>query len=108
MCVYKIEEIAEKVCPIAQQYGVGKIYLFGSCARGDATENSDVDLFIDAEKVHGFRFFGLYADLEEALQKKIDLSTEVQITQSRNNPLYQRFVEEIKSDRMVIYSGNDV
>lgn len=48
MCVYKIEEIAERVRPIAERYGVGKIYLFGSYARGEATEESDIDLLVDA------------------------------------------------------------
>ena len=38
---YTIEEIKDKVTPIAQKYGVKRISLFGSYARGEATENSD-------------------------------------------------------------------
>lgn len=41
---YTIEEIKNIVEPIARKYGVARIYLFGSFARGDVTENSDVDL----------------------------------------------------------------
>lgn len=52
MCVYKIEEIAERVRPIAERYGVGKIYLFGSYARGEATEESDIDLLVDASEIY--------------------------------------------------------
>lgn len=69
MCVYKIEEIAERVRPIAERYGVGKIYLFGSYARGEATEESDIDLLVDAENIHGLEYFGLWDDFERALEK---------------------------------------
>ncbi|MCM1335368.1 MAG: nucleotidyltransferase domain-containing protein [Bacteroides sp.] len=91
MCVYKIEEIAERVRPIAERvrpiaervrpiaerYGTGKIYLFGSYARGEATEESDIDLLVDAEgRLRGFfAFGGLYGDLKDALRKELDLVT---------------------------------
>ena len=44
---YTIEEIKTILEPIARKYGVERVYLFGSYARGDATENSDVDLRVD-------------------------------------------------------------
>lgn len=56
-------------------YGVKKIALFGSYARGDATQDSDVDLLVEFEKGRG-----LYRDhtnlldfLEDKLQKPVDL-----------------------------------
>ena len=42
--IYTIEELREIITPIAIQHNVEKVYLFGSYARGEATENSDVDL----------------------------------------------------------------
>ena len=42
--IYTIDEIREKVKPIAEKYGIEKVWLFGSYARGEATEESDVDL----------------------------------------------------------------
>lgn len=42
-----IHDIQEIVSSLGSQYGVEKIYLFGSYARGDADENSDIDLRID-------------------------------------------------------------
>ncbi len=103
MCVYKIEEIAERVRPIAEHYGTGSIYLFGSYARGEATEDSDIDLLVDAENVPGIKFFGLYEDLRETFDKEIDLVTFGQIEQNRNVPLYKRFIEEVELDKKVIY-----
>ena len=104
MSVYTIEEIAEKVRPIAERYNLGKVYLFGSYARGEATEDSDIDLLVDAEKIKGmFALGGLYSDLEEALDKKIDMVTFGQIEQSRGDPLYKRFIDEVELDRKAIY-----
>ena len=46
MC-YTIEEIKEKTVPLAKDFGIQTMYLFGSYARGEANDNSDVDIFID-------------------------------------------------------------
>lgn len=106
MCVYEIEEIAERVRPIAERYGVGKIYLFGSYARGEATEESDIDLLVEAENIKSlFGLGGFYSDLEDALQKRLDLITTEQVNQSRNNPLHKRFIQELELDRKEIYNA---
>lgn len=104
MCVYKIGEIAEKIRPIAENYKIDKVCLFGSYARGEAVEESDIDLIINSDKLRGLKFFGLYEDLKEAFQKNVDLLTEDQIERNRSDPLYKKFIEEIENDRMVIYS----
>lgn len=104
--IYTIDEIRERIKPIVKKYNIETVYLFGSYARGNATEESDVDLLVNADNVPGIKFFGLYADLEEALEKKIDLITEAQILQSRNSPLHKRFIKEVETDRKVIYNDN--
>lgn len=104
MCVYRMEELTEKIRPIAENYKIDKVYLFGSYARGEAIEESDIDLIINADKLKGLKFFGFYEDLKETFQKNVDLITEEQINRSRSNPLYQRFIEELEADRKVIYS----
>ena len=48
-------------------------YLFGSYARDEATENSDVDLLIVAPQLKGFNFASLHHDLRAALKKDVDL-----------------------------------
>ena len=47
MKTYTLEEIREIVSRLAAQYGAKRVYLFGSFARGDMTESSDIDLRID-------------------------------------------------------------
>lgn len=46
-----VEEIREKILPVCQKYAINEAYLFGSYARGDATEDSDVDLRIVVQAV---------------------------------------------------------
>ena len=104
--IYTIDEIKERINPIVKKYNIEIVYLFGSYARGEATEESDVDLLVNADNVPGLKFFGLYTDLEEALEKEVDLITERQLSQSRNDPLHKRFVKEVELDRKVIYNDN--
>lgn len=47
--IYSINEIKEKLAPIATEYGVNKILLFGSYSRREATPENDLDFYI-AEK----------------------------------------------------------
>lgn len=69
---YTIEEIKTIVEPIARKYGVERVYLFGSYARDDITENSDVDLRVDKGSLKGmFALCGLYTEIEGALQMKV-------------------------------------
>jgi predicted nucleotidyltransferase len=77
MNVYTIDEIRKRVAAPARRYGVKKVYLFGSYARGNATETSDIDLCVDSGGAIRtlFQLSGLYADMEDALQRKIDLVT---------------------------------
>ena len=74
--VYTIEQIRRIVCPIAAAYGIKSMRLFGSYARGEATEASDVDLLIDRGNIRsGFILGGLYADLRDSLKKDLDMVT---------------------------------
>ena len=76
--VYTIQEIRSKVMPLLVKYRIPAMYLFGSYARGDATEDSDIDFLIDTtgtELTSLLRLGALDCDLEEAFQKPIDLIT---------------------------------
>lgn len=64
--------IKKSICKIAKKYNIERIYLFGSYAKGDATEQSDIDLYMDS-KLFGLDYFGFVEVLRETLRKKIDL-----------------------------------
>lgn len=76
--VYTLAEIKNKVMSILEKYRIPAMYLFGSYARGNATEDSDIDFLIDTtgtDLTSLLRLGALYCDLEEAFQKPIDLIT---------------------------------
>lgn len=58
--IYTMEEIRDRISPVAAKRSVEKIYLFGSYAKGKATETSDVDLFVEAPKIHGIFALGVF------------------------------------------------
>jgi len=94
---YTIEEIKTIVEPIARKYGVARVYLFGSYARGDVTENSDVDLRVDKGSLKGmFALCGLYTEIEEALQMKVDVLT--------TGSLEDDFLRKIQKEEVLLYA----
>ena len=95
---YTIEEIKTVVEPIARKYGVERVYLFGSYARGDVTENSDIDLRVDKGSLKGmFALCGLYTEIEEALQTKVDVLT--------TGSLENDFLHKIRKEEVLLYGG---
>ena len=74
-----------------------KAWLFGSYARGEQQENSDVDILVVLDKSQpiGLSFFGMLNDLEELLGKNVDLVTEGSLL-----PFAQ---ESAEHDKVLIY-----
>ena len=72
--LYTVQQIREKTVPIAKRYGIQNLRLFGSYARGDARDNSDVDLRIDRGNLTRlFSYYALVEELEQALSCHVDL-----------------------------------
>lgn len=70
--VLSLAKIKDTCSKIFKSLDVEYCYLFGSYAKGKATEVSDVDLLISTS-VSGLAYFGLVEDLREQLGKKVDL-----------------------------------
>ena len=92
----KIQEIQEIVTPIARRYGVERMYLFGSCARGTNTEESDIDLRIDKGQVQGLQMAFLLSDLEDALHQPVDLLS--------TTALDDGFLQSIAKEEKLLYA----
>lgn len=65
--------IQQQIKPILLKYGVKKAALFGSYATNQQDQNSDVDIIIEPPKGMGIEFIGLKHELEDTLNKKVDL-----------------------------------
>jgi hypothetical protein len=60
---------------LASRYGVKRLALFGSFARGEQGNASDVDMVVELERPLGFEFVDLAERLERTLGRKVDLLT---------------------------------
>ena len=106
--VYTVEQIAQRILPVAQKYGLKAVYLFGSYARGTATESSDIDLLIDTSGTNIKSLLSLsavYCDLEDALHKNIDLITVSSLEQKTRMQGDLQFREAIKQERVSIFAA---
>ena len=70
--ILSLEDITRICADVFAAYPVDFCYLFGSYAKGKASEESDVDLLICSD-ITGLRFFELAERLRESLHKKVDL-----------------------------------
>lgn len=68
---------------LAQKYKVKTIGVFGSYARGEQTENSDIDILVEFNEPVGFLFIHLADFLEQILKTKVDLLTPEAIKPNR-------------------------
>lgn len=72
--VFALTDIANLIKPIVRKYGVKEIYLFGSYARGDADEDSDLDFLVfGGENFKLTMIFALAEELRETLKKNVDV-----------------------------------
>ena len=104
--IYTVEELKKRIEPIAKRYELPTVYLFGSYARGEATDDSDVDILIDrsGSKVRTLvDFCGLNNDFEECIGKKVDLVTMQTLEQKRTKMRSAEFIQTVHSEKVVIY-----
>ena len=91
-----LRELTAAVSPIADSYGVEKLYLFGSRARGEARADSDYDFLISKGQVQTlFLHAALWQELEDALQAPVDLITDT------SNDL--DLIEQARKDAVLLY-----
>ncbi len=105
--IYTLEEISRRVRPVAEKYHLKAVYVFGSYARGEAREDSDVDLLVDDTDsgLRGWDYGGLYNDLEDALEKELDMVTVGALEQPVRHKSDILFRETVKKERLEIYAA---
>ncbi|WP_106627909.1 nucleotidyltransferase family protein [Selenomonas massiliensis] len=90
-----IPRIRECIAPVCKKYPIRRAYLFGSYARGNATEKSDVDLRIEGDIKSFFMLGGIYSELSDALGTELDLLSRL--------PDSEAFKENLKKDEVLLY-----
>lgn len=68
----------EALLKLAAKHGASNVRVFGSVARGEATEDSDLDLLVDQDwsRLSGWGGMELVVELEDLLERRVDVATE--------------------------------
>ncbi|MBI5894051.1 MAG: nucleotidyltransferase domain-containing protein [Deltaproteobacteria bacterium] len=75
-----------------QNFGVTKIGLFGSYARGETREGSDIDIVVEVKKPDLFNLIGVKQAIEEAFRRNVDI---VRLRDKMNKFLKQRIERDV-------------
>ena len=95
--IFTIGDIKDLVRPIAEKYKVKEIYLFGSYARGEADESSDLDFLVfGGENFKLTMIFSLAEDLRKVLKKDVDVFEISEINKDSN------FYNVIMKERLLV------
>ncbi len=104
--IYTLDDLKQKITPIARKYDIPAVFIFGSYARGEATSDSDIDVLIDrrgSKIVTMFDLGAFYNDLDESLGKTLDLVTEDALDQDEVRRRTPWFSENLKREMVTIY-----
>jgi len=95
--VRTIDDIKAAIDPVVREYGVKRIALFGSYARGEATPKSDIDFhLIDTGGIWGyFKLCGFKQALENCLGADVDVLTTGSMT--------GEILEKVQKDEVLVF-----
>ena len=92
--ILTIKQIKDRILPILAKHNIHEVYLFGSYARGEAKNTSDVDIYCEAGDIKTFIDQGfLEEELEESLGKKVDILF-------IGTRLNDYFIEQLEGDKI--------
>ena len=102
--MFFFEDQNEAIKALCEANRVKHLYAFGSVTRDDFDKDSDIDLIVDFDETDPYLYTDLYFnlkfELEELLQRKIDLLEDRAIQN-------QTFRQELDSSKVLIYEQKD-
>ena len=96
--MYATEDLLAKVLPLLVKYPVRRAALFGSYARKDQNDDSDLDILLEFSEPIGLSYGSLYLDLKEAVPVAVGLMT---VSGLEEQPEY--FKQSVLRDMEVFY-----
>lgn len=108
--IYTINEIQNIIVPLAKEYDLAKVYLFGSYARGGADENSDVDLRLEGARCLQDEL-ALCSLIPDALGKEVDILFTEDLRRILNDPkvddtrrgMTRFFIRHMRESEVLLY-----
>ena len=96
--IYSIDEIKEMIKLILINTEVERAILFGSYAKNNPSQNSDIDILIHSEgKIKGLKFFSIIETIKETFNKDVDVIEKSEIDKG------SKIEDEIKKTGVLIY-----
>lgn len=94
-----IIEKREQILNVAKKYGAQSVRVFGSVARGDEDENSDIDFLVrlDSSNLRGMRYFGVLEEIREELETILGRSVDIVDESGLQDPLPEHVLKEAVS-----------
>lgn len=93
--IYDIPTITSIYGPIFKKYHITDVWLFGSYARGEAYESSDVDFLVDDEHINPTDIMNLFDELYNATDKSVDM-----ISTGDLNQFDESFIDKLFNERI--------
>lgn len=96
--IYTIEEIKKILAKILKELPVYQVILFGSYAKNEATQASDMDFIVDTKNtLHGFDFLEIAYIIEKTFKKEVDVFEKYEIIKN------SKIDNEIQETGVVVY-----
>lgn len=96
--IYTLEDIKKMIKEILIQTEVEKAILFGSYAKNEPTEQSDIDILLDSNgKIKGLRYFAIIDMIRKKFDKDVDIIDKTEIDKN------SKIEKEIERTGIVIY-----
>ena len=86
-----LQELKRQKILLKKKYGISKVGIFGSVARGNAKETSDVDIVIEVEEADPFILLDIKEELGRLFGRKVDI---VRLRKNMNKFLKERIEKE--------------
>ena len=102
-----VDEIKRRIDPICKKHDVVRAVLFGSYARNEATNESDIDFQITLKRGSGLlKLYSINSEFEDILGKSVDFITKIP---KRRGLLYdKRFKENLEKDGIILYESEKI
>lgn len=94
MTLEELRRYKPQIEALGAEYGIANFRVFGSVARGDTNEKSDIDLIVDLTKPIGLKFFTFENRLSEMLGTEVDVLTEKSINH-RMKPIIMKDIQPL-------------
>lgn len=105
--IMTIDEIKERVNPVAEKYEIPSVYVFGSYARDEAKESSDIDFLVEITGLPKKYQWSVYSDffdeLKEAVEHDIDLVELEAFEQPLDSEYQQEFYNMMMKERVKVF-----